>query len=74
MENYPAIAILVKHGKALAAAVAVLPVLAALCAVGAFGLHWAWVAVGIVAGLLAGFLFKVLVELTLIITDMLLPK
>ena len=74
MENYPAIAILVKHGKALAAVVAVLPVLAALCAVGVFGLHWSVVAAGVVVGLLAGFLFKVMVELTLIITDMLLPK
>ena len=74
MENYPAIAILVKYGKALAALVAVLPVLAVLCAVAAFGLHWAWIAVGAGVGLLAGFLFKLLVELTLIITDMLLPK
>jgi hypothetical protein len=74
MENYPAIAILVKHGKLLAALVAVLPVLGALCAVGGFGLHWAWMAVGIVAGALAGFLVKVMVELTVIITDMLLPK
>jgi hypothetical protein len=74
MENYPAIAILVKHGKLLAAVVALLPVLGALCAVGAFGLHWAWVVVGIVAGALAGFLVKVMVELTVIITDMLLPK
>jgi len=74
MENYPAIAILVKYGKALAAVVALLPVLAALCAVGAFSLHWSWIAVGVVAGLLAGFLVKVMVELTVIITDMLLPK
>ncbi len=74
MENYPAIAILVKHGKALAAAVAVLPVLAALCAVGAFGMHWSVVVAGVIVGVLAGFLFKVMVELTVIITDMLLPK
>jgi len=74
MENYPAIAILVKHGTALAAVVAILPVIGALCAVGAFGLHWGWIVAGLVTGLLAGFLVKVLVELTLIITDMLLPK
>ena len=74
MENYPAIAILVKHGKALAVVVAVLPVLASLYAIGAFGMHWSVVIAGVVVGALAGFLFKVMVELTLIITDMLLPK
>jgi hypothetical protein len=74
MENYPAIAILVKYGKALAAAVAVLPVLASLCAVAAFDMHWSVIAAGVVAGALAGLLFKALVELTVIITDMLLPK
>ena len=74
MENYPAIAILVRHGKLLAALVALLPVLGALCAVAALGLHWAWIVVGVVAGGLAGFLIKVMVELTVIITDMLLPK
>ena len=74
MENYPAIAILVKYGKALAALVAVLPVLAALCVMATFGVHWSVVIAGVVVGLLAGFLFKVMVELTVIITDMLLPK
>jgi len=74
MENYPAIAILVKHGKALAFLVAALPVLASLCAVGALGMHWSVVVAGVVVGVIAGFLFKVMVELTVIITDMLLPK
>lgn len=74
MENYPAIAILVKHGKALAILVAVLPILAALCAMGALGMHWIVLVAGVVVGAIAGFLFKVMVELTVIITDMLLPK
>ena len=74
MENYPAIAILVKHGKALAILIAVLPVLAALCAVGALGMHWSVIVAAAVVGVIAGFLIKVMVELTLIITDMLLPK
>jgi hypothetical protein len=74
MENYPAIAILVKHGKALAILIAVLPVLAALCAVGALGMHWSVIVAAAVLGVIAGFLIKVMVELTLIITDMLLPK
>lgn len=74
MENYPAIAILVKHGKALAILIAVLPVLAALCAVGVLGMHWGVIVAAIVVGVIAGFLIKVMVELTLIITDMLLPK
>lgn len=74
MENYPAIAILVKYGKALAICVAVLPVLAALCAFFAAGAHWGVIVAGVVAGALAGLLFKTLVELTVIITDMLLPR
>jgi hypothetical protein len=74
MENYPAIAILVKHGKMLAVLVAVLPLLASLCLATAVGMHWSVVVAGLVVGALAGFLFKVMVELTLIITDMLLPK
>jgi hypothetical protein len=74
MENYPAIAILVRYGKVLAAGVALVPVLAALCAVVTLGVHWGWVAAGVAAGALVGLLFKALVELTVIITDMLLPK
>ena len=74
MENYPAIAILVKYGKTLAALVAVLPLLAAACAVATLGAHWIVIAAGVVVGALAGLLFKALVELTVIITDMLLPK
>ena len=74
MENYPAIAFLVRHGRALAVMVALVPVLAALAGVAAFGLHWAVVIAGVVVGLLAGFLVKVMMELTIIITDMLLPK
>lgn len=74
MENYPAIAILVKHGKALSILVAALPVLASLYAVAALGMHWSVLVAGVVVGIIAGFLFKVMVELTVIITDMLLPK
>ena len=74
MENYPAIAILVKYGKALSVCVAVLPVLAALCVIATLGAHWIVLAAGVAAGALAGLLFKALVELTVIITDMLLPK
>ena len=74
MENYPAIAILVKHGKALAVLVALLPLLGSLCLVASVGMHWSVILAGLVAGALAGFLFKVMVELTVIITDMLLPK
>ena len=74
MENYPAIAILVKYGKALAICVAALPLLAALCAVAVLGAHWGVIVAGVVAGALAGLLFKALVELTVIITDMLLPR
>ena len=74
MENYPAVAFLVNHGKALAALVAAAPVLAALAAVVFAGVHWSWVVAGLAVGALAGLLIKALAEVTVIITDMLLPK
>ena len=74
MEDYPAIAFLVRYGAALSVAVTVLPIVAALFCVAAIGMHWAVIVAGVVLGLLAGFMMKVIVELTVIITDMLLPK
>jgi len=41
--------------------VALVPVLAALCAVATLGVHWGWVAAGVAAGALIGLLFKALV-------------
>lgn len=73
MENYPAVAFIVKFGTWLALLVAAAPVAAAACAVG-LGAHWAWLPVGLGVGLLGGLLMKTMVEITTIITDMLLPK
>ena len=73
MENYPAVGILVNHGKWLATLVALGAVLAALIAV-LLGAHWLWLIAGLGLGALGALLIKALSEMTVIITDMLLPK
>jgi hypothetical protein len=74
MENYPAVALVVKFGTWLALLVAAAPVAAAVCAVFGLGAHWAWLPVGLGVGALGGLLMKTVGELTTIIADMLLPK
>jgi hypothetical protein len=74
MENYPAVALVVKFGTWLALFVAAAPVAGAACAVFGLGAHWAWLPVAIGVGALGGLLMKTMVEITTIITDMLLPK
>ena len=74
MEKYPAVGIMVKYGAALAGLIAAAPVLFALWAVFAAGAPAVWIAVGLFAGGLGGLLMKTLTELTVIITDMLLPQ
>lgn len=74
MENYPAVAFIVKFGFWLALLVALAPLAAAACAVFGLGAHWAWLPVGLGAGALGGLLMKAVAEITVIITDMLLPK
>lgn len=74
LEDYPAVGIMVKYGTALAALVAAVPVAIALWAVFAAGAPAAWIAAGLAAGGLGGLLMKMLAELIVIITDMLLPK
>jgi len=74
MENYPAVAFIVRYGHLLALLVALAPVAGTACAVFGLGAHWAWLPVGLGAGALGGLLMKAVAEITVIITDMLLPK
>jgi len=74
MENYPAVAIMVKHGARISIATGIAPVAAALILMIFCTYHWGWLIAAIGIGLFAGFLMKVFVELVQIIVDMLLPQ
>ncbi len=74
MEKYPAVSIMVKFGAVIAGLIAAAPVALALWAVLGFGAPPVWIVVAVAVGGLGGLLMKTLTELTVIITDMLLPQ
>ena len=75
MENYPAVAFLVKYGKWIAVLTGLAPVAAVLVAmVFCTTLHWGWLVAAVGLGAFAGLLMKAFVELIQIIVDMLLPQ
>ena len=75
MENYPAVAFLVKCGKWIAVLTGFAPVVAVIVAmIFCTTLHWAWLVVAVGIGAFAGLLMKAFVELIQIIVDMLLPQ
>jgi hypothetical protein len=74
MQDYAFLKAFIEHGRKGAIALAVLAVLALLAA-GLAGLaSWPLVVAGIVAALVGGFLLLVLVDLTKVIQDMLMPR
>lgn len=70
---YPAVRLLRRHGAAIAVAFGVVPALAGLWAMLAWG-GIGWLAGGVVVGAAVGFLMRSYVELVRIIADMLLPR
>ncbi len=70
---YPAVRLLRRHGDLVVVAFALAPVAAGLWAMLALD-GWAWLLLGLVAGLAVGFLMRCFVELVRIIADMLLPR
>ena len=78
MEQYPAVAFIVKHAKALAVLISLLPPLAIGLLMGlllhAEGLHWGWSFVALALLPLTYLVARSYVELVTIISDMLLPK
>ncbi|MFT6581968.1 MAG: hypothetical protein ACJAU6_002409 [Alphaproteobacteria bacterium] len=74
MENYPAVALMVKHGTRIAIATGLAPVVAIAIIMIFCTLHWGWLVAAIGLGVSAAFLMKVFVELVQIIVDMLLPQ
>ncbi len=74
IDRYPTVRFVVRRGRILAPVAALLPVLAAAAGIGIEGWHWFWMAAGALAGVCLAFVTRLLVELTIIIADMLLPE
>lgn len=74
MEQYPAIAFIVKHGRLLTWVIALLPLLVIALLLHAAGFHWLWSALALAALPLTYLIARSYVELVAIIADMLLPK
>ena len=74
IERFPTVRFVVRRGRLLVWAAGALPVLAAFLGICIEGWHWLWIAAGGLAGLCLAFVTRLLVELTVIIADMLLPE
>jgi hypothetical protein len=74
MEQYPAVAFVVKHASVLAIVIALVPPVGLALLLHAAGFHWAWSALAIVLLPLTYLIARSYVELVSIIADMLLPK
>jgi hypothetical protein len=74
MEQYPAVAFLVRHGNILAVIAGLAPVILVAAGIALGGWHWSWGLAGIGAGVALGFGVRVFAELVRIIVDMLLPQ
>ena len=74
IDRFPTVRFVVRRGRLLVSAAGAFPVLAAVLGIGIEGWHWFWMAVGVLAGACLAFVVRLLVELTVIIADMLLPE
>ena len=74
MEQYPAVRLMVAHGRALAIVVGVAVPAVAVLGILLADWHWIWGPAALLAGVVIGFVFRTFVELTQIIVDMLLPQ
>ena len=74
IDRFPTVRFVVRRGRLLVRAAGALPVLAAFLGIGIEGWHWFWMAAGLLAGACLAFVTRLLVELTIIIADMLLPE
>lgn len=74
MEQYPAVAFIVKHGKPLTLIIALLPPFVIALLLHAAGFHWMWAALALATLPLTYLIARSYVELVAIVADMLLPK
>jgi hypothetical protein len=74
MENYPAVAFMVKHGKWVTVLTALVPIGTTVAIMVFCALHWGWLIAAVGLGAFGGLMMKAFVELIQIIVDMLLPQ
>ena len=74
MEEYPAVAFIVRNGKPLALALSLLPPVVIALVLHAAGFTWVWSALALALLPLTYLMARSYVELVTIIADMLLPK
>ncbi|HEV7394804.1 MAG TPA: hypothetical protein VGO08_24425 [Burkholderiales bacterium] len=74
MEQYPAVAFIVRHGKPLALALSLVPAVVIGLVLHAAGFAWMWSVLGLILLPLTYLIARSYVELVAIIADMLLPK
>ena len=74
MEQYPAIAFVVRHGKPLALVCGLLPPPVAGLLLHEAGFHWLWSALALATLPLTYLIARSAVELVAVVADMLLPK
>ncbi|MDB5924264.1 MAG: hypothetical protein JWN13_3200 [Betaproteobacteria bacterium] len=74
MEQYPAVAFIVRHGKPLVLALSLLPPVVIALVLHAAGFAWMWSVIALALLPLTYLIARSYVELVTIIADMLLPK
>jgi hypothetical protein len=74
MEQYPAVAFIVKHAKPLAVVISLLPPVALSLLLHAAGFDWGWSLLPVLLLPFTYLIARSYVELVTIISDMLLPK
>jgi len=74
VDQYPAVAFIVRHAKVLAIVISLLPPTGIALLLHAAGFHWGWSALALALLPLTYLVARSYVELVTIIADMLLPK
>ena len=74
MDQYPAVAFIVRHAKVLAVVISLVPPIGVALLLHAAGFHWGWSALALALLPLTYLIARSYVEMVTIIADMLLPK
>jgi hypothetical protein len=74
MDRYPAVAFIVRHARALAVVISLVPPVGLALLLHAAGFHWVWSAFAFALLPLTYLVARSYVEMVTIIADMLLPK
>ncbi len=74
MENYPAIAFIIRHSKPLSLVLGIAPTVLLALLLNAGGFHWLWSIVVLAGVPLTYLLARGAIEMVTVVADMLLPK